>query len=393
MRNAALRSLGLLACTDVLAMATWFSTSAVIFSVAASFRIAPQDLGWIQSAVQFGFVTAAVGSALVGLADWLEPRTLIRTGIIITALANAAIVFIHAPTLLYVFRFLTGAGLAFVYPPSLRLLTAWFPQARGIVTGIAVGALTIGSFSPHLFSGNLPWRTVMLVASGLALFGVVLVSVTSIPPGYQRAGRFDIHALRTILSNRNVVLADAGYWGHMWELYAVWAWGPVFFAASLKAANAHVDAGALIFVVYGLAGAAGCVVAGIFGDRIGRPIVAGTAMAISGTISFIVGSLFGANPVLLTVLFAIWGFSVVADSAQFSAAVTELANPKYVGTALTFQMGVGFLITMVTIWLVGAVQASLGWRVAFALLSLGPIFGVWAMAALQRRLSAPTVSS
>lgn len=368
-------------------MGTWFSASAVVVPLALSFGITSADRGWITSAVQCGFVVAAVTSAAIALADWVETRTLIRIGVVTASLSNAAIVLVHSPALLLVLRFLTGAGLALVYPPTLRLLTAWFPRSRGIVTGIAVGALTIGSFSPHLFSTNLPWRAVVLVASCVAVLAVPLISMVTLPREYRRAGRFDVRALRTILSNGNVVLADAGYWGHMWELYAVWAWGPVFYAASLQQAHAKAPAGALIFLFFGLIGAAGCIVAGILGDRLGRAPVAGTAMAVSGTISLTIGLAFGANPWLVSMLFAVWGFSVVADSAQFSAAVTELADQRYIGTALTFQMGVGFLITMLTIWLVGAAQPFLGWRYTFAMLALGPAAGVCAMILLHLRLS------
>ncbi|MBV8638531.1 MAG: MFS transporter [Candidatus Eremiobacteraeota bacterium] len=368
-------------------MATWFSASAVVVPIASAFNIAGGERGWITAAVQCGFVTAAVASAAIALADWLEPRTLMRIGMMLAAAANAAILVVHTPPLLFVLRFLTGAGLAFVYPPSVRLLTAWFPHRRGIVTGIAVGALTIGSFSPHLFSGDLPWRGVVLVSSVSALLSVPLISIVTLPPAYARAGRFDVRALGAILSNRNVMLADAGYWGHMWELYAVWAWGPVFYAASLQAAHVRGPAGILIFLFFGIMGAAGCVVAGILGDRFGRAQVAGAAMAVSGTISFAVGYAFGANPWLVSVLFAVWGFAVVADSAQFSAAVTEFAEPQYAGTALTFQMGVGFLITMLTIWSIGALQPVLGWGRAFMILSAGPAAGVYAMSVLYLRLA------
>jgi sugar phosphate permease len=366
-------------------MATWFSASAVVLPLASAFGIAAEDRGWITGAVQLGFVTGALGSAAVALADWVEPRALIRIGVIIAVVANAAIVVVHSTALLLALRFFTGAGLALVYPPTVRLLTAWFTQSRGLVTGIAVGALTLGSFTPHLLSGDLPWRTVMLGASGLAILAVPVISLVPSPPHMLRAARFDIRAVPYVLANRNVVLADTGYWGHMWELYAVWAWGPVFYAASLRAAGIDAPANAIAFIAFGVAGAAGCVVAGFIADRIGRATVAGMALLISGTVSLCIGFAFGASPPLVTTLLIVWGFAVVADSAQFSAAVTELAEPQYIGTALTLQMGVGFLITLVTLWLVGAVQATAGWGAAFMLLAAGPALGVAAMIALRRR--------
>ncbi len=380
----AIRTLGLIAGCDVLAMGTWFSASAVILPLASAFGIAADDRGWITGAVQLGFVCGALASAAIALADWIEPRALIRSGILVAVFANSAILLAHTSTLLLACRFLTGVGLALVYPPTVRLLTAMYPRSRGLSTGIAVGALTLGSFSPHLLAGDLPWRGVVMGASILALLGVPL---SALIPRVQlpQVSRFDVRAIPRVFENKNVLLADAGYWGHMWELYAVWAWAPLFYQASANAAHARVPSALIVFTAFGIAGAAGCIVAGVLSDRLGRATVAGVALLISGITSLCVGFLYGRDPWLLGIVFIIWGASVVADSAQFSVAVSELAPPQYAGSALTFQMGIGFCITLLTIWLVGAVQREAGWQLAFVLLSAGPACGVAAMIALRRR--------
>ncbi|MBV9278236.1 MAG: MFS transporter [Candidatus Eremiobacteraeota bacterium] len=367
-------------------MATWFSATAVIAQVSAAYGIAPPNQGSITAAVQLGFVAGAIGSSAIALADVVETRTLMRAGMLVAALANLAIPFGHSPALLFFLRFATGAGLAVVYPPAVKLLSAWFARERGLATGILIGALTLGSFSPHLLSGApISWQSVLFGSSALALIGIPIISLLPPPPVPLALSRFDLNAVPTILKNRAVLLADSAYWGHMWELYAAWAWAPVFFQASLIASGSTMRAGALIFLAFGLIGAAGCVVAGMLADRLGRSVVAAGAMIASGTLSLTVGFTFGLAPWLVLTMLLLWGFTVIADSAQFSAAVTELAESAYVGTALTLQMGVGFLITLVTIWLIGAVHLIVGWRYAFGILAIGPALGACAMLALRRR--------
>jgi len=379
------RALGIIAGANVLAMATWFSATSVIVQMAAAYGITPQNQGWITAAVQLGFVTGAIASSIVALPDVVDPRTLMRIGIFVAAIANVLIAFTHSVPLALALRFLTGAGLSIVYPPAVKLLSAWFARERGLATGILIGALTVGSFSPHLLSGAVDWRAVMLGSSALAIIGIPIISLLPTSPAALPPTKFDITAVPRILKDRATLLADCGYWGHMWELYAAWAWAPVFFAASLQAAGSHARAGPLIFVAFGLVGALGCIVAGALADRFGRAAVSAGAMMVSGTLSLSIGLTFGMAPWLVFTGLMLWGFSVIADSAQFSAAVTELAESAYVGTALTLQMGIGFLITLVTIWLIGATRLVLGWQHVFALLALGPALGAWAMIALRRR--------
>ena len=388
-----LRALALISSACVLAMATWFSATAVLAQVVAAYGLAPELRGWITSAVQLGFVVGTMGAALVALPDFIRPRTLIRLGMLTAALANAAIVLVHSVPLLLALRFLTGAGLALVYPPAVKLLSAWFSRDRGLATGVLIGALTFGSFSPHLLAGiDLPWRVVLLGSSMLALVAIPIISLVP-PPASASITRFDLHAVPRVLSDRAVLLADGGYWGHMWELYAAWAWAPVFLQASLSVAGIAAPPGVAIFVAFGVFGAAGCVAAGMVADRLGRSFVASAAMVVSGLTSLLIGFAFGADAWLVVALLCVWGFSIVADSAQFSAAVTELADQAYVGTALTLQMSVGFLITMATIWLIGYIEPVVGWRYAFAVLAIGPALGTASMLALRQRPAALKMAS
>jgi predicted MFS family arabinose efflux permease len=269
----------------------------------------------------------------------------------------------------------------------MKILATWFRHGRGLALGVLVGALTLGKATPYLINGigSANWRNNILFVSLLAIIGgLIVLFFVSDGPFALPAGRFDLAQVGKVFGNRGVRLANFGYLGHMWELYAMWTWIPFMIRASLAARKsdpAIAEVGS--FIVIG-SGAVGCIVAGLIADRIGRTIVTSAAMAISGSCCLIIGLLFGANPIVLLIVAAIWGASVVADSAQFSACVTELGNQQYIGTALTLQTCLGFLLTTVSIELIPRVEALVGWRYAFAILAPGPLFGVISMLWLRR---------
>ncbi len=381
------RTLALLAVAELFGMSLWFSGSAVVPALTKEWNLSAGAASWLTLSVQLGFVAGTLLSALLNLPDIISSRRLFTLTAIAGAIVNAAFaLFAHDAALGIPLRFLTGMFLAGVYPPAMKILATWFRHGRGMALGVLVGALTLGKATPYLVNGigSTDWRRDVLFVSLLAVAGglIVLVFVGDGPYALP-AARFDWKQVGKVFQSRSVRLANMGYLGHMWELYAMWTWIPFMIRASLSLRKSDPAlAEVASFLVIGC-GAAGCVIAGLIADRVGRTIVTSWAMAISGSCCLVIGFLFGANPILLLIVAAIWGASVVADSAQFSACVTELGDPQYLGTALTIQTCLGFLLTIVSIKLIPRFVDVVGWRYAFMILAPGPLFGVIAMLRLR----------
>jgi MFS family permease len=386
--DAAWKMLAVVSLAQFLGMTLWFSATAVTPLLIAEFDISPGHAAWLTMAVQAGFVAGTLFSALSNIADILNARVLMFIGSLAGAAANAAVLIAPGATAVIGLRFLTGASLALVYPPAMKIAAGWFRDGRGFALGLLIGALTLGKAFPHLLTAvfGAEWRAPMLLASGLAAIGGTLVLlIVRDGPFVAPTAPFDPHAIRKVLASRGARLATLGYLGHMWELYAMWTWVAVFATASFAAsgvAGASSAGSIAAFVAIG-SGAVGCVVAGFIGDRIGRARVAMWAMLCSGACAALTLVVYGRSPWLLYALIVLWGFSVVADSAQFSALVSEHAPRDHVGTALTLQTCVGFLLTIVTIELLPRVAAATSWQWASLLLVPGPLLGAWAMARLR----------
>lgn len=374
---------------ETLALSLWFSASAVVPTLAATYQLSGFQQGLFTSAVQLGFVAGSLTSALLGLADRLDPRRFFALSALVAAIANASLVLVDpSGPLLPLLRFATGVCMAGIYPVGMKLASTWAKGDLGLLVGMLVGAVTLGSASPHLLNalGGVDWRVAILGASILALAAAALILFAGIGPRATPAPRFKPGMVLFAWRIKSVRLANFGYLGHMWELYAMWAWIGAFLAASfahsLPAEAASFWARLATFATVGI-GALGCFLAGLMADRWGRTTLTMLAMAISGSCALAIGLLFDAPPWLLVLVCLVWGISIVADSAQFSASVAELSDPALTGTMLTLQTALGFTLTLITIHLMPFLVEALGWRYAFMPLAIGPLLGVLAMARLR----------
>ena len=385
--------LALLALAELLGMSVWFAASAVAPQLRVAWELTVSEAGWLTTAVQLGFVVGTIVAAILNLADLIPSRRYFAGSALLAAAANAALLVAGGYGEALTLRFATGFFLAGVYPPGMKMAATWFRLNRGLAIGTVVGALTVGKAFPYLVDsiggagiGFVIWSTTIAAALAAAL---VAVGYRDGPHAFERRP-FSWGLVGTVLRDREWRLATGGYLGHMWELYAFWTWIVAFLAASAASRAGLPWTGEYptvvklaTFAAIAIGGPA-CVWGGRVADRIGREKMTIRALSASGTCALLSALLFGSSLLLLVPLILVWGYFVVADSAQFSALVTEVSPSHAVGTALTIQVAAGFLLTMITLQAVPAIAETVGWRWAFPVLAAGPAFGIGAMRRLMR---------
>ncbi|MBO1074597.1 MFS transporter [Roseomonas marmotae] len=391
--NSKAANLALITVAQVLALSLWFAGTAAGPGIAReAVRIGPGYQALLTGAVQAGFVLGTLASAILALPDRYDPRRVFAAAALLGALSNAAILAMPAGAdAAIAARFATGMALAGVYPVGMKLAAGWADRGdTGLVVGLLVGGLTLGSASPHLTiaAGGLHWPLTLGAASLAAVLAAGMIGLTRLGPRHASTSRFDPGAALRLWRNRGTRLATLGYLGHMWELYAMWAWVGLYLAASFAAwdggARAEPAGAALATFCVIAIGGLGCVAAGLLADRLGRVRITVAAMAVSAACCLLAGPAFGLHPAVTTTLCLVWGIAVVADSAQFSASVAELSEPGLTGTMLTIQNSLGFALTLVTIHVMPMLVEGVGWSGAFAFLAIGPLLGCIAMLRLGR---------
>ncbi|MEH6727978.1 MAG: MFS transporter [Hyphomicrobiales bacterium] len=385
--------MSLLLLAEVAGMSLWFVSSAVLPDMIREADMSGLRQAALSSGVQAGFVVGALLVAFFGLADRFDPRRVFALSAVLAGLVNLTLVVTPPGSgLAITARFVTGALLAGVYPVGMKIMVGWGQKDRGFLVGALVAALTFGSAFPHLLSlaGGANWRLIIAAVSLASASGGLLCLLVALGPYHSTAPRFNPHIIVSAWTNRRVRLAYAGYLGHMWELYAMWAWVGLATATSYSV-TLPMDVADRLSTVTAFsaiaAGAVACVLAGLVADRIGKAEVAIIAMVVSGLSALAVALTFGGPPWLTFVIVVVWGISIIPDSAQFSALVADYAPANQAGSLMTFQTALGFALTIVTVQVTPMLALAFGWPIVLAGLALGPLFGVVAMMRLRRLTS------
>ncbi|MDA0196771.1 MAG: MFS transporter [Bacteroidetes bacterium] len=363
----------------------WFASNAVLSDLVYDFGLAQSALGHITSAVQFGFIIGTLVYAILTIADRFSPSKVFLISAIAGAIFNLGITLDDLNlTSILSFRFLTGFFLAGIYPVGMKIAADYYEKGLGKSLGFLVGALVVGTAFPHLlkeFTGALPWRLVLILTSGLAVSGGILIFAL-IPNGpfRRQSQKPDFTAIMKVFGNKKFRPAAFGYFGHMWELYTFWAFVPLMLTTFIKLhPEVVLNIPLLSFLIIGLGGIA-CVMGGYLSQSYGPKKIASFALFLSGTCCLLSPLIFLVNSSVLLVGFLIfWGLVVIADSPLFSTLVAHNTVAESKGTALTIVNSIGFSISIISIQLINGTQDSFDSRFIYMYLALGPILGLIAL--------------
>lgn len=380
----------------VLTLSTWFSATAVAPEIGQELSLTISQLSWLTNAVQIGFVTGALIVSFFAIADVYSMKNLLAIGALSAGIANGLLLINLGFSGVIFARFTTGVALALVYPTAIKYIGTWFIKGRGLAMGVVVGALTLGSAFPHLIRAagfGFDWRVVIAATSIFCFIASLSFLTLKDGPHQFKSTTFKLNQLKNVIRNKPAMLANFGYFGHMWELYAFWGWFLAYTTAAKASGLQVINASLLTFIVIAV-GALGCVFGGWLADRFGRCLTTVLAMGVSGSCAILIGFVYDGPIQAFVIVALIWGFSTIADSAQFSAAVTEVSDPSLVGASLAFQMGIGFAITIIAVWLLPQIaEIAGGWQWILSVLAIGPALGIWSMLKLRAHPDAIKIAS
>lgn len=360
----------------------WFAGNAIMNDLISSFKLDPNALGHLTSAVQFGFILGTLVFAIFTIADRFATSKVFFVSAILGALFNLGVTLDNNTfTSLILFRFMTGFFLAGIYPVGMKIAADYFQKGLGKSLGFLVGALVLGTAFPHLlkaFGRELPWKLIVIITSTLALTGGLLM-LTLVPNGpfRKQSKKVDFSAFFKVFENRRFRSAAFGYFGHMWELYAFWAFVPIILATYVEYhPDQIINVPLSSFLIIALGGAA-CVIGGYISLKIGAKKTAFTSLFISCSLCLFSPLIFFiSSKLFLMIYLVLWGLVVIADSPLFSTLVANNTVPESKGTALTIVNCIGFFITIFSIQLLNFLHNSIDPRYIYIFLGMGPILGL-----------------
>ncbi len=363
----------------------WFAGNGVMSDLAFAFHLDQRALGHLTSAVQLGFIAGTLTFAVMSIADRFSPSRVFFACAIVGGLFNLGTILENSNlTGLMGFRFLTGFFLAGIYPVGMKIASDYYEKGLGKSLGFLVGALVVGTASPHLMkvvASELSWRFVLILTSLIAAVGGLMMLIL-VPDGpYKRpAQKLDMAASFKVFQSKPFRSAAFGYFGHMWELYTFWAFVPFMLTTYMDLhPGISFQVPLLTFVIIGLGGFA-CVLAGYVSEVFGVKRTAAVALTLSCACCLLspLAYTFDSSSVMIGFL-VLWGLFVIADSPLFSALVAQNANPEVRGSALTMVNCIGFSITVLSIQLINVLKDIINLQYLFMLLAIGPVLGLLAL--------------